>query len=82
MHYKIYELVKPEHLQSKEVDGYHLKTIERNVLQEMAYSSHLSNDYSTIEEAVEAINKNVENVKYKDLAIIPVVSINWDGTVS
>ena len=81
MHYKIYELVKPEHLQSQEVDGYSLKTIKRNILQEMDYSTHLSDDYSTIDEAVEAINKNIDSVKYKDLAIIPVVSINWDGTV-
>ena len=82
MKYKIYELVKPEHLQKKEVDGYDLKTITRSVLQEMDYSSHLDNDYSTIEEAVQAINQNIESVKYKELTILPVINVSWDGSVS
>jgi hypothetical protein len=79
MRYKIYEMVEPEHLQKVEHDGYDIKTIVRSVLQEMDYSSRLSGDYESVEQAMEAIQLNHQQVKYKKLTILPVIDIPWKG---
>lgn len=81
MRYKIYEMVKPEHLQKIEPDGYHMKTIERVVLELPDYNSGLDGDHSSVEEANQAIIDNKENAKNRDLCILPVVSVHWDGDI-
>jgi len=55
MSYKIYELVKPEHLQKMEPDGYHMKTIDRLVLEVPNYSSGLTDDYPDKKSSKKAI---------------------------
>ncbi len=74
-------MVKPEHLQKTEPDGYHMKTIERVVLELPDYSSGLDGDYTSVEEANNAIIENKENAKHRDLCILPVVSVRWDGEI-
>lgn len=79
MRYKIFEMVKPEILKNVEPDGYHIKTIERIVLQPINYSSGVDDDYTSVEMANQAIIENKEKLKNKDLCILPIVTIRWDG---
>ena len=74
-------MVKPEHLQKTEPDGYHMKTIERVVLELPDYNSGLDDDYNSVEEANQAIINNKEKAKHMDLCILPVVSVRWDGEI-
>lgn len=75
MKYKIFELVKPEHLQKTEIYGYY------NILQEMDYSSKLDELYNSPEEALSKIEENKEDLKFKTLTIIPIIEINWEGEI-
>lgn len=81
MSYKIYKLVKPEHLQKMEPDGYHMKTIDRLVLEVPNYSSGLTDDYPDKKSAKKAILENPEYAKYKDFCILQVVSLGWNGEI-
>ena len=82
MTYKIYELVKPEVLKRLVREGYSTVTKELIVLDEMGYDSGVDDCYSSEAEAHSAIINNKEELKHKDLIIMPVVSVGWDGEVS
>lgn len=83
MRYKIYIMDKPEHLQKTVPDGYHLKTIEKTILQTPDYNLNLDDDYSSPEDAYLAIsnNENIEELKGYEFCILPVVSVHWDGEI-
>jgi len=81
MSYKIYELVKPEILKSTEPDGYHIKTTELITIKE-AECSGFDYSYTSELEARTAIIDNKNQLTYKDLIVLNVVSVNWDGEVS
>lgn len=81
MRYKIYEMVKPEHLQKTEPDGYRIRKTERVVLELPDYTSGLNGGYISVEEANQAITDNIEYAKSRDLCILPVVSVRWDGEI-
>ena len=83
MSYKIYELVKPEVLKKTEPDGYHIKTTELITLKEVdGLASGLEYSYNSELEARTAIIYNKDKLKQKDLVILPMLSVNWDGEVS
>jgi hypothetical protein len=82
MRYKIYEMVKPLHIQKSEPDGYQLKHIDRMALEVPEYHTRLNNDYNNIEDAEKAIIENKECVKMKDLCVLPVFSIDWNGDIT
>lgn len=79
MRYKIYEIIKPEFLEKKEYEGYYLKTLERIVLQEMDYYSDLNNDFTSPEEAFNAIKKHYgkDSNTSKEMLILPVVKVSY-----
>jgi hypothetical protein len=81
MSYKIYELVKPEILKKTEPDGYHIKTTELITIKE-AECSGLDWSYNSELEARTAIMDNKDDLKHKDLIVLNVMSVNWDGEVS
>jgi len=78
MKYKIYILVKPSHLQTTELDGYNIKTIERVVLEVPDYYTNLDDTFISMQEANQAIIDNKEKVKYMELCILPVVSVDYN----
>lgn len=83
MSYKIYELVKPEILKKTEPDGdgYHIKTTELITIKEIDCSG-LDWSYNSELEARTAIMDNKEDLKHKDLIVLNVMSVNWEGEVS
>ena len=78
MKYKVYKMVKPEHLQKTEPDGYYMKDITRCVLEEV---DEIYGEYYSMEEAMTAIRENAINLKYSELTILPVININFNGEV-
>ena len=83
MSYKIYELVKPEILKKTEPDGYNIKTTELITIKEADCDcSGLDWTYNSELEARTAIIDNKDDLKHKDLIVLNVVSVNWDGEVS
>jgi len=80
MRYVIYELVLPEVLQKTELRGYHQHSLERNVLQKLD-EYDVTAEHSSFEAAVFEIEKNAELLKYKELTILPIISVLWDGKV-
>lgn len=81
MRYRIYKLTKPSHLQTTEPDGYSVKTIEKCVLEIPEYYSGIDDDFSSVEEAENAIRNNSSRLKCQDLCILPVVSVTYDGEI-
>ena len=79
MKYKIYEMVRPEHLQLTVPDGYYIKTLERIILE---VPSGLEYEYGSIEEATADIVENREQLKSTELCILPIVSIDYEGNVT
>ncbi len=81
MKYIIYELVRPDFLQKKEMDGYDLKTLERNVLERLN-ESYVYEEQDSFEDAVSEIQKNKDKLKFKQLVILPVISVDYNGDIS
>ncbi len=78
MAYKIYEMVKPEVLKKTEPDGYHIKTTELITLKE-AECSGLGYSYDSELSAKIDIEQNREDLKHKDLVVLEVISVDWQG---
>jgi len=76
MKYKIYKMIKPEHLQKMVPDGYYMKQLDRVVLEEPDYSFKYS--YDSMEEARQAIVADAVNSDCTDFCILPVVSIDYN----
>ncbi len=81
MSYKIYELVKPEILKETKPDGFEIKTIELITIKEVNYPC-LALSYNSELEARSSIKDNKDNLKDKDLIVLNVMSINWEGKIS
>ena len=82
MKYKIYELVKPEHLQKTEPDGYYMKHIERCVLEVPSHESGLTGEFETMNDANLVIVDNKYKNKGCEFCILPIVSVHWDGEIT
>lgn len=78
MKYKIYTMVKPEHLQKTVPDGYYMRDVVRCVLEEVDEFYH---EYDSIEDAMMGIRENAINLKHHELTILPVININFNGEV-
>lgn len=80
--YKIFALDEPEHLQRTEYEGYgRYKTIRRSVLKKLDIDG-VKDTHPSIEEAANEIKRQSEKLKSMELTIIPVITIDWEGTVS
>ncbi len=80
MKYKIYRLVKPEHLQKSELDGYYMKTIKRNVLEELD-TKDVEPIHDSMDSALSEIQSKSKLLTNLDLVILPTISINYDGEI-
>ena len=79
MKYKIYNMVRPEHLQKTVPDGYYLKDITRYVLEEV---NEFYWGYDSIEDAMKVIRENAIKLKGYELTILPVININYNGEIN
>lgn len=80
MRYIIYEMVQPEYLQRLDEEGYRQKVIKRHVLEKVD-EPRMESEHPTMEAAIAEIHLNKERLKHKQLTIIPVLNIRWDGEV-
>ena len=78
MKYVIYVMVQPSHLKELVPDGYHQKTVYRDVLERLDVPG-VESIHPTMAIAVNEIEKNVDSLKNLNLTILPVISINWVG---
>lgn len=78
--YVIYRLSYPEHLQSKEVDGYYLKTINRAVLETLDSDYHVTDEHDTMESALAEIEAHKKDLVGVSLTVLPYIYIpfTWD----
>jgi hypothetical protein len=77
--YVIYKLSYPEHLQSKEMDGYYLKTINRAVLETLDVD-HVKDEHDTMESALAEIEAHKKDLVGLSLTVLPYIntSFTWD----
>lgn len=80
MKYKIYEMIAPEHLEKTVRVGYEVKTLYRNVLEELDVVG-VESEHQTLEMAMNEIIENKDKLKNCELTILPIVKVNWDGEV-
>jgi hypothetical protein len=81
MKYKIFEMVEPEVLQKIDRDGWCNSVISLTVLKDMESGSVLDNRYNSFDEAMADIRNNSNKNKFKKFTIMPVIEIDWDGTI-
>lgn len=81
MEYIIYELVSPEQLTKVEFDGYYARTISRSVLSKLDVSG-VNPQHDTMESAISEIKEKSVFLKFRNLTILPVITVKWDGEVS
>lgn len=85
MKYKIYEIVSPSSLKIIDDSGYNLTAIEMHVLQEVEsfnYNSGLNDEHNSMVDAMDVIRQNKNDLKRKELTIIPIISINYEGVIA
>jgi len=80
MHYEIYQLVSPTHLQRKEMIGNSVVTSPRTVLEPLQLVG-VSRYHLTMESAIEEVTKNKGFLKGIHLTIIPVISVDPNGEI-
>lgn len=80
MKYIIHKIVKPEFLQTTEMDGYYQKTIHRCVFERL-YENGVNEEHESMESALQEIEKRKDDLKHFELTIIPIITISWDGTI-
>jgi len=81
MKYIIYELIQPSHLKESVQDGYYIKTVYRNVLEELDVPK-VESKHDSMESALSEINSNKELLKHLTLTVLPILSINWEGDIT
>ena len=82
MKYQIFELVGPQILHKYEPDGYHMKSTQGIVLQNVDINRFgFEEKHDSIDSAMNEIEKYSEDLKGKTLTIIPMIYINYDGEV-
>ncbi len=77
MRYIIYEMVQPDCLYDRR---HHSLTIKRHVL-EKVNEPRMEAEHPTMEAAIAEIHLNKQRLTHKQLTIIPVLTIGWDGEV-
>lgn len=80
MRYIIYEMVQPDCIKDRYRDGYHKGIVPRHVLEKVD-EPRMESEHPTMEAAITEIHLNKERLKHKQLTIIPVLTIGWDGEV-
>ena len=82
MKYQIFELVEPSILKKYEPDGYHMKSTQGIVLQDVDIDRYgFEEKHESIESAMSEIEKYSDDLKGKTLTIIPIINIDYDGEV-
>ena len=82
MKYQIFELISPPSLKKYEPDGYHMKSTQGSILQEIDIDRYgFEENHDSIDSAMNEIEKYSDNLKSKTLTIIPIININYDGEV-
>ena len=82
MKYQIFELVGPSILKKYEPDGYHMKSTQGIVLQDVDIDRYgFEERHESIESAMNEIGRYSEDLKSKTLTIIPIITIDYDGEV-
>ena len=79
--YKNSSRKKAEILKKTEPDGYNIKTAELITIKE-ADCSGLDWSYNSELEARTAVMDNKDDLKHKDLIVLNVMIVNWEGEVS
>lgn len=74
-------MVSPASLKRIEVEGYYPHTVHQHALEKLDVVS-VQTEHDTMESAVEEIKKNADKLKFLDLTILPVISINYEGEIS
>lgn len=79
MKYKIYCLEAPDHLKSVEPDGYYMKTRYRHVLIDVDDEVDIfqTNEFDSMETALQFIEDNKEKLKGQKLTILPIVEVPY-----
>ena len=82
MKYQIFELVGPSILKKYEPDGYHMKSTQGIVLQDVDIDRYgFEERHESIESAMNEIEEYSDDLKSKTLTIIPIIKIDYDGEV-
>ena len=82
MKFQIFELVEPSILKKHEPDGYHMKSIQRIILQDVDINRFgFEEKHESIESAMNEIEEYSDDLKSKTLTIIPIINIDYDGEV-
>lgn len=80
MRYIIYEMVQPDCLKDVKENEYYGGIIHRHVLEKID-EPRMEAEHPTMEAAMYEIQLNKERLKHKQLTIIPVINVGWDGEV-
>ncbi len=81
MKYVIYQLVQPNQLNTIDESGYHPHIINRTVLQELDVPG-VKAEHESFDGAVAEITLHAKDLKFMSLAVIPVISISYEGEIS
>ena len=82
MKFQIFELVEPPILKKHEPDGYHMKSIQGIILQDVDIDRYgFEEIHDSIDLAINEIEKYSDDLKSKTLTIIPIINIDYDGEV-
>lgn len=82
MKYQIFELIGPSILKKYEPDGYHMKSTQGIVLQDVNINCfEFKECHESIESAMNEIEKYSEDLKSKTLTIIPMIYIDYNGEI-
>lgn len=78
MKYIIYEMIHHDKVINDE--GYNLTTSTVYALVELDVS-HVDSQHTSMENAVKEIQKHKKLLKYKQLTILPVIDIDYEGEI-
>ena len=82
MKFQIFELVEPPILKKHEPDGYHMKSIQGIILQDVDINRYgFEEIHDSVDSAINEIEKYSDDLKSKTLTIIPIITIDYDGEV-
>ena len=83
MKFQIFELIEPSILKKHEPDGYHMKSIQGIILQDVDINRYgFEEIHDSIDSAMNEIEKYSDDLKTKTLTIIPIINIDYDGEVN
>ena len=82
MKYRIFEVIKPDHLQKTVKDGYSLTTLHRLILEEVSFTSWKFKDtHDSLESANATIEQFCKELKRRQLIALPFWDINYEGEI-